>query len=1077
LYQNNFFLIVSNLLKLKPCCVKISQLAIRDSDKPATHRELLSLTQELLTILIEATRKDAASLDEKLAEYVFFPLYHIFRQMELFPMLLIENCIKCLSILISHGWRSKISPKLVQQILGLIIFIVDGVPGKDNKREIPEEIALESFRVLTTLFNISATSMTAASALSEPDALPALGHGITVMLEGVTSGANSPIQQEALRSVQSIYTTLKDPTVLAQFLPGTTSALTRVLSTPSRYKTAVLEQTLRVLSLVLTKVLGDMQTRTILAKSDRQKKKKINDEEEEDISDKNEILSPSWLKATTAQVKRALSTIMKLRSSDSPEVRDALRSLCLKLLDECHLTLADSSFLLVESAVVLEKPETHGLLTESSLRDLVSIYPELGEKVKTVVYNGMTSLARTLQSSDEDIRRTALRNLATGLRLLRELRIESTTLEETISGTLRDGVVLLMAGSKAQQTIVGLESLTLEESSSTTLMGRELQYPAVLLGHESQKQTRLEMLNLVAALGEHEEPSALAMNMLEFVRESEAENQIAAFWLCFEMVKAAHASHAEEDALLDMSAFTSSGDDLEAVYEELYTFSVQVLDSQVEMTSVDWRLAAIALEVTAYAAHRTGQAFRPELIDVLFPIVTFLGSDVPRLREHTISTLNQIAVSCLYDSVSELIIENVDYMVNSVALRLNTLDISPASTQVLTMMIRLTGPRLVPFLDDVVDAIFSALENYHGYPFFVESLFSVLKELVDQAVRSDTLLLEGQKKTIVDHKKKRPPRAEYGDLLEFLEKRRMKREQDKKEEEEDVIEIGRGHPSLPWKKDEAGGVEDEEQQDAGPEPEPEKPPNSTSYQLLLRVTTLTQHYLTSPTPRLRRSLLELLSTASPALAADEDSFLPLINAIWPVVISRLYDSESFIAIEACRALSALCAAAGDFLASRFSTEWDDGLRNWCRRAKGAAVKTGSQAKVLTSGGTSFGKEKIMFPTAGGELVTAKSNSDHVPPNEGGLGHHASPFRVWEAVSKLLTSMASHVRLTDAMFEDILDLLADLLEKNGEVREALETVDADAVWLKRYERGTAEWLPTPVMDGVVFTSMRKLEGRG
>jgi hypothetical protein len=64
-----------------------------------------------------------------------------------------------------------------------------------------------------------------------------------------------------------------------------------------------------------------------------------------------------------------------------------------------------------------------------------------------------------------------------------------------------------------------------------------------------------------------------------------------------------------------------------------------------------------------------------------------------------------------------------------------------------------------------------------------------------------------------------------------------------------------------------------------------------------------------------------------------------------------------------------------------------------------------------------------------------------------------------------------------MFEDILDLLADLLEKNGEVREALETVDADAVWLKRYERGTAEWLPTPVMDGVVFTNMGELEGRG
>src|SRR5690606_22271970 len=105
------------------------------------------------------------------------------------------------------------------------------------------------------------------------------------------------------------------------------------------------------------------------------------------------------------------------------------------------------------------------------------------------------------------------------------------------------------------------------------------------------------------------------------------------------------------------------------------------------------------------------------------------------------------------------------YMVNSVALRLNTLDISPASTQVLTMMIRLTGPRLVPFLDDVVESIFAALENYHGYPLFVESLFSVLKELVNQAVKSDTLLLEDQKHSVPVHKKKRPQPEGIGGLL------------------------------------------------------------------------------------------------------------------------------------------------------------------------------------------------------------------------------------------------------------------------------------------------------------------------
>ncbi|PTB61543.1 hypothetical protein BBK36DRAFT_1186468, partial [Trichoderma citrinoviride] len=170
--------------KLKPCCVQVSQLAIREAGDPKSHRQVLQLVDQILDILNQQISTNPLALDEKLAEYVFFPLHHIFRQLERYPMTVVEDCVKCLTILIVHGWKTKISAQLVQQIFSFLIFIIDGVPGSP-KRDIPEETVLEAFRAETALLTTAGSSPVAAAGLSEPESIPALGHGITVMLDAV----------------------------------------------------------------------------------------------------------------------------------------------------------------------------------------------------------------------------------------------------------------------------------------------------------------------------------------------------------------------------------------------------------------------------------------------------------------------------------------------------------------------------------------------------------------------------------------------------------------------------------------------------------------------------------------------------------------------------------------------------------------------------------------------------------------------------------------------------------------------------------------------------------------------------
>lgn len=1037
--------------------MRLSKLAMGHAEETANHPELISLTDQIVAILQSQVDRNPTPLDDKIASYVFFPLSYVFRQLAAVPMRLIENCVKCLKILIVYGWQSKISPDLVQQILTLLTFIVDGIPGSGNKREVPEETVLEAFRAITALLRVASQSAPVAAALAQPDVIPSLGHSVSVILDGISQGATTDIQNEALRATQGVFSTIRDQSVLASFLPGTISTLTKVLSTPAHYKRSVVAASLQATSHVLTRVLGDISMRSVLAK--------IEQESSNPPEQKNNLLSSSWLKATVDQVKLALSRTMKLRLSEAPEVRAALKSLCVKLLDECHKTLNSCAGFLVETAMILDAGKQQATMMETTLSDLITIYPELGEKAKLAVYNWMASLPRVMTSGDEDIKRNALNDLTKGIAFLQDLDIKSETLEESLSDTLTDAAMALVTNSKAGPAIQGLEVASLSTGQSLASASIEPEYQPVILSHEAQKGTREAFVALLKSVGSRSQPGKIATIMLESAQTPGSANQVVAFWLCFQLVKAAQDSTAADTEFLNLAALGDSSDDIEVVYNDLYTFAVQTVNSHTETAEGDWRLDALALETIAYAANRSGRAFRPEFIDVLFPVVAYLGSSNPDLRSHAIVTLNGLAQVCEYSSVSELMVDNVDYMVNSVALRLNSLDISPASTQALTMMLRLAGPRLVPFLDDVVESIFGALENYHGYPAFVESLFAVLKELVDQAVQSDALLLEDQKKSKPAHKKQPPPVEGLEALHRFLDRREERKKRD--EEEAGTKADIKGHLAKPWK-EEATNDDDAEMQ----EPEKEKPPNSVTYQLLLRVATLTQHYLTSPTPMLRRSLLELLATASPALAPDEDAFLPMVNAIWPVVVGRLYDDELYVSIEACNALAGLCAAAGDFLGTRFKTEWGDGLHAWCRRVKQRVLDSGPQAKSGKERSKAIGAvEDILVPTSTGQLIKAgKSTSGRDNATSGSLGQHASPVRLWEAVVKLLTAIVSYVRVSDEMFDQILDLLAEVLERSQEVREALEDVNADAVWLARYEQGSVEWQPEPKLDGAVFLPM-------
>jgi hypothetical protein len=196
---------------------------------------------------------------------------------------------------------------------------------------------------------------------------------------------------------------------------------------------------------------------------------------------------------------------------------------------------------------------------------------------------------------------------------------------------------------------------------------------------------------------------------------------------------------------------------------------------------------------------------------------------------------------------------------------------------------------------------------------------------------------------------------------------------------------------------------------------------------------MSQYYLTSQSPPLRRKLLKLIANASKCLCTNEDEFLPVVNDIWPVVIKRLYDEEAIVALAAAEAVVEICKAGGDFLSTRLVTEWPD-------------------------------LKKLAWQTRHNALSERNVR--------GGRGMYSHFQQLWQAIIHLLVNIVECVRIDEEIFDEVLDILEDLFITREDVRKSLSLVNADAVWLKLHTRGNGTVGETPVVEGYSFYDARR-----
>ncbi|KAK0511447.1 hypothetical protein JMJ35_006020 [Cladonia borealis] len=717
---------------LKPPCVELSQIALQYKAKKTNSKDVIKSLENLLETLRTVSQQSDA-LDSKLAEYAFFPLSHIFRDTKDLPVRAVELALQCLQILISKGWRANLLSDLAKQFLILLSFLAGGSATDAKVKEVNEELGTAAFDCLTALFEATKGSFLGSKVVSSQD-VPVLGHAVIVMLDGVLDGPSLRVRLAALNALDNLISGITDDEALKNVFPGIVSSLTKALSPRAGAKPSfrVMTASLAALTKVLCKVIND------------DKNENINNGQSEAVAvikmEENLDESKSWVTATAAQVKMALANIIPLRYHERSEVRTAFFQLCMSVIQHCRRSLSQSMPMLLDTLIVLRSQSSEAeKFNIFALDSLLAADADLLEILKSSLHDWIVGLPRVMQANDDTRKRRTIEQISTAFKILQNQDIRLDVLNDSITANLRASVSAAIQESSQLMRPVSESSLEFGQlMQPKNAKPQSMSFSPILFNESSSRDTVTALQNLAVQLKDLPISTSLQQGLTNTLRNTSGDEQLASLWLSLQLLNSALSEMSAMDQFLDRPPEHGAQ---EQFLDNVYSFSLDVLGNSTFEDEDRWKLQCLALETVALQAQHQKYDFRPELVDALYPILERLGSNNSTLQHHAMTCLNLVSTACSYSDPATLIIDNADYLVNAIALKLNTFDVSPQAPQVLVMMIKLCGSSLIPYLDDLVESIFSILACYHGYPALVSSLFSVLNTIVEEASKTPTPII------------------------------------------------------------------------------------------------------------------------------------------------------------------------------------------------------------------------------------------------------------------------------------------------------------------------------------------------
>lgn len=389
-----------------------------------------------------------------------------------------------------------------------------------------------------------------------------------------------------------------------------------------------------------------------------------------------------------------------------------------------------------------------------------------------------------------------------------------------------------------------------------------------LNGTEAFLHKSLSLWTANVLLGQSQSSEARDFKITDFLTIDDEDDGSEEIWYMV-MAKSQELMNDVAELLQDAESITSSALNPMVVYQMSYSIA---MDS-----------------IGILSDHLPKDDFQSDyLIDYLFPLLEALTfSNSPNVQFHAKSTLAKIVDNYYHSSLANLIMDNLDYLINSLSLKLS----SPSSLNlalpgILLIVLKVSGLQLLldNQLQDIISQMFILIDSYHGYSVMVEGFFVVFQEIIRQSSKAyvDKALPALGKTTSL---------MSMNELLQFLKVNKTDPLDVKYDPSTEYFH--RKKPNAPFEEEEDSDDEEEVAEEAEPEDDIWKsvvPKNIylTSQQIFNYGFRLMAH----PSVSLKRQILKTMKEVYPLLGTNYDLVIPLVSQHWPILLSLLAGTSS-----------------------------------------------------------------------------------------------------------------------------------------------------------------------------------------
>ncbi|XP_051805066.1 TELO2-interacting protein 1 homolog [Acanthochromis polyacanthus] len=917
---------------------------------------------------------------QQLQEYVLFPLRFVLKV----PGPRQDKLVQAVAEAMSHVLENTCvqSWETLHDLFSELCLCLCSPTDPGKPADVSEELKSAVLRCLDALIHAAYGDI--VFKLFEPIMLPGLGAAISLLLALAEKEQSRDIQAKALKCLQAL-TLHCDCTqehvvpsseeqcsvgsTMASFLPGITTASTRIITGDLRQGHAVTVRAIKVWSRTVGIVMEDTQ----LQSRDSWKTPSP------DLGRIGQLMvhrTPDWVKGTATKLSVLLKKIISCTSAHRHwRVRLEMVELADHLLARCSQTLGECVRLLLEAlvgAINDEEPRVRerceAALNEVSQRnqncrsevnsEWSSGHQTFTDVLSENLHSLATSLPRLMRTSDDQKKLFVLNVFLGYLKVLGSLVsvvLNSASHLERISKALMQVLELDVMDVRIVEERCYAATMETSPDSHDSYTAH-IQRKHFLYFTDARIFSVL--MEICRTLGYYGNIYLLTDHFLDLYRQSSAYRKQAAMVLNEIIRGAAGIAVAAQRQGLENQEQSATQEDLTAaavsVMEEYISLSNWNLITVSEETdrdqqdqqllnlsrplSISYGDASNSLQVippssgstcpssSTYTVHQLNsniwqlciqlegiacfaQAlrhdFRPLLMTSLYPVLEKAGEETLLVSQAALSSMLDISKACGYPSLKDLINENSDYLLNYISLNLQRLSQHPQAPRVLTVMLTHSDCSLLPLVEDIVQDVLMALDLSYEH---TAALFcSVLHALMKALARwfPSTSSRTGSCSSSKQTSAEEEDLNIHQFLLDYRKQKELAEGIGIEEDDTEDLEVP---PATEC--EDIGDID-------GPDVKAELPSHlSIAKDVMERCI----HLLSDPSLRIRLKALDVLELSISALSERENELLPLSHRCWPALLQRLTADDPLAVLRAFRVLCMLGETCGDFMRRRVSKE-------------------------------------------------------------------------------------------------------------------------------------------------------------